>query len=622
MPGLTRLNLIIALLLGLSRAQKTAPPGVDAVLQKIGQMKDDTNKVNAYFLDGTNLIYLSEKAPVVYSAVADLAEKLHFYKGVVKAHLFLGSWYNDRADYIKALTQTQLALRTAYSSAREMAPQSLEMSRLIYRGLQNFEKAVDCDYRVLKIQSQSSNDTLVCNVYIVLANDYGDWKKYDASLAYARKAMALAEKLDHRQLKGVAYSELGWIYYVLKNYEPALHYSQKSLATLGKDDPASFNTLGTLGEIYRDLPEGLLIKIGIRPAQRDLIVLNYFEKSLAGAKKAGILSSIPDHYLNISRSYARIGNYRQAYQSYRNYILYRDSSANEKQQKLMILTEARSREAALKYKQQLNNIKTRQQRNYYLSGIAALLLISFFVARNYFIQRKLNKLINIEKQRSDDLLNNILPSDVAEELKQKGEAKARHFEKVTVLFTDFVQFTTISQQLSPQELVDELNACFKAFDHIITDNNIEKIKTVGDAYLAVSGLPNPDPNHAGNVVTAALAIQKFMRDRKVALGNRTFDIRIGIYSGSVVAGIVGVKKFAYDIWGDTVNTAARMEQNSEPGKINISETTRELLGAEFPLIYRGEIEAKNKGLLKMYFVESDPDNLKAAEETAFENLGG
>lgn len=156
--------------------------------------------------------------------------------------------------------------------------------------------------------------------------------------------------------------------------------------------------------------------------------------------------------------------------------------------------------------------------------------------------------------------------------------------------------------MTPQALIEELNACFKKFDEITAKYNIEKIKTIGDAYLAACGLPTADPKHAENVVSAAKEINAFMQDRHAKLGNKTFEIRLGIHSGSVVAGIVGTKKFAYDIWGDTVNTAARMEQNSEAGKINISETTYELVKDKFKCEYRGEIEAKGKGQLKMYFI--------------------
>ncbi|RYZ53147.1 MAG: adenylate/guanylate cyclase domain-containing protein, partial [Sphingobacteriales bacterium] len=191
----------------------------------------------------------------------------------------------------------------------------------------------------------------------------------------------------------------------------------------------------------------------------------------------------------------------------------------------------------------------------------------------------------------------------AQELKEKGSTSARHFEQVTVLFTDFVNFTQAAERLSPQELVTELHNCFQAFDSITSRYGIEKIKTIGDAYLAVCGLPETCTDHAVRVLEAAGEILQFMRIRKQAMGEATFEIRIGIHSGPVVAGIVGARKFAYDIWGDTVNTAARMEQHSEAGRINISETTYQLVNSSFGCLYRGEITAKNKGALKMYFVQ-------------------
>lgn len=206
-----------------------------------------------------------------------------------------------------------------------------------------------------------------------------------------------------------------------------------------------------------------------------------------------------------------------------------------------------------------------------------------------------------EMKKSDDLLLNILPADIADELKENGISEARNYSEVTVLFTDFVNFTGISEKLSPKELVSELHICFKGMDEIIVRHGMEKIKTIGDAYLAVCGLPKPCPTHAKNTVSAAREILEFVKSRKREGG--MFEIRIGINSGPVVAGIVGIKKFAYDIWGDTVNTAARMEQASNPGKINISGSTYELVKDSYNCIYRGKLSAKNKGHIDMYFVD-------------------
>lgn len=215
------------------------------------------------------------------------------------------------------------------------------------------------------------------------------------------------------------------------------------------------------------------------------------------------------------------------------------------------------------------------------------------------VQQK--KEIELEKQKSDELLLNILPSEIAEELKLKGESKAQLYDQATVLFTDFVNFTRISEQLGVEELLDELNTNFTAFDRIMEKYGLEKIKTIGDAYLAVSGLPAAHPRHAQHAVMAALDILDFVEARKkqVPYG---LDIRIGINSGPLIAGIIGVKKFAYDIWGDTVNTAARMEQSGEAGKINVSENTCRLISDEFHCMHRGKIGAKNKGEMDMYFV--------------------
>jgi ligand-binding sensor domain-containing protein/class 3 adenylate cyclase len=207
-----------------------------------------------------------------------------------------------------------------------------------------------------------------------------------------------------------------------------------------------------------------------------------------------------------------------------------------------------------------------------------------------------------QRQRSDELLLNILPEEVAEELKAKGAAEATQFDEVSVLFTDFVDFTSTSEVLSPKELVKELNECFSAFDAIMEKHGLEKIKTIGDAYMAVCGLPRKDTAHAEKTVLAALDINRFMAERKTS--KKTFDVRIGVNSGSVVAGIVGVKKFQYDIWGDTVNTASRMESSGEVGKVNISATTYRLVKNSFHCVHRGKVAAKGKGEIDMYFVEN------------------
>ena len=204
------------------------------------------------------------------------------------------------------------------------------------------------------------------------------------------------------------------------------------------------------------------------------------------------------------------------------------------------------------------------------------------------------------------MLRNILPDEVAQEIKMYGRSMPKTFSMVTVMFTDFKDFTHVSQNISAELLVAELDYCFSAFDKIIQKFKIEKIKTIGDAYLCASGLPVSNFTHAIDMAAAAIELRNFMQQRKKekeAKGEIPFEIRIGIHTGPVVAGIVGVKKYAYDIWGDTVNVAARMEQHSDAGKINISGSTYELIKNKFKCVHRGKIQAKNKGEIDMFFIE-------------------
>jgi adenylate cyclase len=243
-------------------------------------------------------------------------------------------------------------------------------------------------------------------------------------------------------------------------------------------------------------------------------------------------------------------------------------------------------------------------------GLVAILGGALFlryqtISKHNVVLSEKNSIIEAEKRRSEELLLNILPASIADELKKNGSAVARRYENASVLFTDFQGFSAISKQLSPEKLVNDLDYAFKNFDRIIGEHGLEKIKTIGDAYMCAGGLPEDGSGHPRDVVRAGLAIQRFLADwnmEKKRVGEPPFEARIGIHTGPLVAGVVGSRKFAYDIWGDTVNVASRMETTGDIGKVNISAATYSFVKDEFNCEYRGKVPAKNVGEVEMYFV--------------------
>jgi len=386
-----------------------------------------------------------------------------------------------------------------------------------------------------------------------------------------------------------------------------IHF-EKGDAQLSMD---TYTRSSILGSPYTQIQN--LINIGkcLVELGRERDALNSFIQAIAMAKANDDLveQSIAQHELFVI--YEKQGNKALALEAFKQHVALRDSISNtdktreltqiemqfgfDKQQLADSLLFAQDKAIQVKEIQ-----KQKVIRNGFVGGFAlvALFAVVFFTQRNR---------ISKEKARSEELLLNILPSEVAEELKAKGAADAVQIDQVTVLFTDFKGFTALSEKLSPRELVKDLNECFSGFDRITGKYGIEKIKTIGDAYMAAGGLPTPNTTHATDVVQAALEMCDFVAEgkaRKIAAGLPFFEVRIGIHTGPVVAGIVGVKKFQYDIWGDTVNTASRMESSGEVGQVNISETTYDQVKVHqhFTFTPRGKVQAKGKGEMEMFFV--------------------
>ena len=328
----------------------------------------------------------------------------------------------------------------------------------------------------------------------------------------------------------------------------------------------------------------------------------YANKSLELATKHKLKDQISNANLQLSELMQNSGNYKEALERYIQHDIYQDSIINLENVQNMANLEVGKKEAELKVETQ----KRKNQRIIIWSTVGILLLTSLLaygLFRRHKYVKATNKIIAAEKQRSDDLLLNILPEETAKELKDKGRVEAKKYPSVTVLFTDFKGFTSYAENLSPEKLVKTIDHYFTEFDSIVEKYGLEKIKTIGDAYMAVGGLSFDEKDQAKEMIMAAKEMNAFVTKAKHDdYTDATFDIRIGINTGAVVAGVVGSKKFAYDIWGDTVNIASRMESCSEAGRINISEDTYNIVKDDFECEYRGKIAVKNRGEMKMYFV--------------------
>jgi adenylate cyclase len=518
----------------------------------------------------------------------------------------VGDYPNSLIYYDSSLTITNKLIKKTNGNSMYVEQRGALLVTLgdIYLSMKQYDSALK-NYRVALSTSQETGSLLLSVMSLKgIAGVYDYLLSFSEALDSYEKALKISKKLKRRIYEAEILNDPGRLYLKTGNIDEAYRCADSSLQL--SEENHYYKQLAvtsiTLGRIYT-----------IQKKNKQAVA--FLQRSIAICGQSCVLEDEKDAWEALSYTYEQMKQPARALDAYRHFITIRDSIYNIERANALTridlqykFNEQKQADAAI------NKLKMQKQRMYTYAGFAGLiltLLLAFSIFRNYSHEKKANIAIsnaNVtimdEKQRAEALLLNILPENVAQELKDYGSVQARLFENTSIMFTDFVNFTEASERLSPEDLVAELHECFMGFDQIISKYKVEKIKTVGDAYVAASGLPDHNPHHATELMRAAIECRNFMTERRKQLGGKTFSMRIGIHSGTVIAGIVGVKKFAYDIWGDTVNTAARMEQYSEQDKINISQTTYDLVKNEFTCTDRGEIDAKHKGKMRMYFVEA------------------
>ncbi len=635
--------ILISLAIGPLVAQT---PEIDSLKNVLQSTREDSSRVQTLIILSTKYYRSApQEALRLATEARDLAQKLGYNAGLAQAFKSMGMAHYFSSNWVDALLEWERSL----SVFEEIGDQNGIANMLNNLGAVHFnqggdEKAIEYYLRSLRA-AEGIGDTLriataLVNIGAVYFNKQ---ETHNLALEYYLKALPLSELLGDQDAIGTTSVNLGEIYLERNLDDSALFFFDKALTAYRQTStgnvPYALNSMGKVNAKRGDYRQAIQFQTDafelaksqdnrLEMAQSLLGLANTYEmqgdhrSAISSFNQAKLISTeigasyqLKDAFEGLANSYARISDFRSAYEYHTRFSGIKDTLYNVEMSKrveaLMLNSEIQKKQGQidlLEKDQALKESDLRRQKAIRnataLTGVLLLIMVGGLFNRYKYV-RKTNKIIADEKERSDKLLLNILPVETAEELKEKGSATPKHYDMVSVLFTDFKGFTNIAEKLTPQELVEELNQCFMAFDRIIDRHKLEKIKTIGDAYMCAGGIPVANTTNPVDIVKAALEIREFMenlkRDREAA-GKDYWELRIGIHTGPVIAGVVGKNKFAYDIWGDAVNTASRMESSGIPGQVNISGFTFEYIRDHFQCSYRGKVSAKIKGEIDMYIV--------------------
>ncbi len=504
-------------------------------------------------------------------------------------------------DYETAIKNFRTALKIASQFEEIKTHNTLHNIALCYNRIDNPEKALEY-YKLSLDERKQLKDTLsMLYSYINIGVLYMNQEVSDSAVMYFKLSKNTAKDINDLRVLGFAEINLSNIYHGEEMYDEGIEAAKAAQEAFRLSNNSNMEQMGYLAE------------------SRLHIAKEDYAQGLKLARMFKDTSLVPDNIHYLGRYYDRMYDAHKGLNNYDSALVYlelmheHEASTNKagaaqelenfeaEKRALQDSLAAVNERKALEEAHQLTVNKKNKQRNILILAGILVFGLSVYLFRRW-------KTTSKEKEASDELLDNILPSEISAQIKAKGTADSRHIESASILFTDFKGFTSLSESIDPETLIDDLNTCFSEFDRIIEKHGLEKIKTIGDAYMAAGGINSDADDHPERMVMAALEIRDFIeegKNKKLAEGLPYFEIRLGIHTGGVVAGIVGIKKLQYDLWGDTVNTASRMESSSEVGKVNISQACFEKVKDNplFTFEHRGKLEAKGKGQMDMYFVE-------------------
>jgi class 3 adenylate cyclase/tetratricopeptide (TPR) repeat protein len=621
-------------------------PVLDSLKLVLENAAEDTNKVNT-LIEICKLQYWQSPADaIVYGNEARaLSQKLGYNKGLANAYKYIGMGHFSQGDYWETVNQWQQAL-SAFEAINDKVGISNMLNNIgvVYNNRGDDTNALEYYLRSLKPAEEIRDTLRIVTALTNIGTIYLKKNSLDEALEYYLAALPMSEQIQDADAEGTASVNIGEIYFAKEAYDTALYYYEKSLVAYQVSTAGNVPfALTCIGKVYMERGDfqtaikfqneayevaklsdaklemtGALLGLAETYTHKgDLhsAILTY-KRAQEIAEDIGFNYERREAYRGLADAYAELSDFDNAYKYQSlltdiNDTLYEDANAKTIQA-IQFNYEIEKREGQIellttdKLLQEAIIQKQKFVKNAFIIGFILIMLVALQTLRNYFRKVKTNKLLDKQKVEIENLVLNILPAEVATELRTEGSATPRSYESVSVLFTDFKGFTQIAGGLTPKELVAELNEFFIAFDEIAGKNNLEKIKTIGDAYMCAGGIPSQNKTHPFDTVKAGLEMQAFMdRTNKLreSKGQQIWGLRIGIHTGPLVAGVVGKKKFAYDIWGNAVNIASRMESSGEAGRVNISAATHALVCKQFNCEFRGKIYAKNVGDIEMYFVE-------------------